>query len=202
MNVLFVSHSKTVLNESKNLTVLLREWGEGDRGAENELFALVEPDLRRIARAQLRRETRPSLQSIDLVNEVYLRIAKTRRQDWRDRHHFFALMARMMRRYLIDRARARPKAIFTPVDGLADVLSGDGNDLALLLTIDRLLTELEKVNPEWCTVVELKFFLGLTDKEGSEVLKVPERTFQRRWETANDWLKQRFVDEGAAKKSG
>jgi RNA polymerase sigma factor (TIGR02999 family) len=188
--------------DTNNLTVLLRQWAQGDRSVEDEVFEIVEPELRRIARRLLRREPGQSMESVDLVNEVYMRILKARNQDWRDRGHFYALMARMMRRYLIDRARARPKVIIHALEDVANWLPGQGNDLGLVLTIDRLLTDLEKESPELCQVVELKFFLGLGDREAAQALRVSERTFQRRWLDAKVWLAKRLGVSNAAKHSG
>jgi RNA polymerase sigma factor (TIGR02999 family) len=186
-----------------NLTVLLRQWAAGDRQVENELFEIVALDLRRIARALLRRETPgQSMQSMELVNEAYMRIVNARNQDWRDRRHFFALTARMMRRFLIDKFRARPKARVLPLDDLEMILPGHRNDPDLAITIDRLLNELEKENPELCVAVEMKFFLGLTDSEAAEILDVSERTFQRRWLDARIWLLERLGVARAAKQSG
>lgn len=189
-------------DDEQNLTVLLRQWGAGDRNVENELFEVVAPDLRRIARALLRRETERSLQSMDLVNEVYVRISKARGQDWRDRGHFYALMARMMRRYLIDRARARPRAKAEPIGGFEGVLPGKGNDLQLMLTIDQLLDGLEKEAPETCKIVEMKFFLGLTNPETAQVLAISERTVERRWLDAKVWLAKRLSISHAATNAG
>ena len=187
-------------DKTSNLTVLLQRWAEGDRAVENEFFDVVVPDLRKIARALLRREPGRSLQSMDLVNEVYLRIAKNPKQEWRDRGHFYALMARMMRRYLIDRARARPKAKFEPIDVVEHWLSAERNDLTLILTIDQQLTELEKEDPELVTVVELKFFLGLTDGEAAKILGIAERTVQRRWLDAKVRLAKGLSVSHAAKR--
>lgn len=189
-------------DEPQSLTVLLRQWGAGDRNVENELFEVVAPDLRRIARALLRRETERSLQSMDLVNEVYVRISKARGQDWRDRGHFYALMARMMRRYLIDRARARPRVKTDSIGGFEGVLAGKGNDLQLMLTIDQLLDGLEKEAPETCKIVEMKFFLGLTNPETAEVLAISERTVERRWLDAKVWLAKRLSISHAATNAG
>lgn len=185
-----------------HLTLLLRQWGAGDRNVENELFEIVAPDLRRIARALLRREAGQSLQSMDLVNEVYMRILKARNQDWRDRGHFYALIARMMRNYLIDRARTRPKVKIDSIDGIAKWLPGRGNDLHLILTIDQLLNELEKEDPELCKVVEIRFFLGLNNLEAAEVLEIAERTVDRRWKDAKEWLAKRLSVTHAATNAG
>jgi RNA polymerase sigma factor (TIGR02999 family) len=182
-----------------DITQLLQKWCAGDRRAESELFRLVMPHLRQMARHYLSREKPDQLlQASMLVNEVYLKLIGAREQDWQNRRHFFALAARAMRRYLIDVARGRPKGEFIPFDEGAEILPLASNRLELGLAVDGLLEELEKVNPELCSIVELKFFLGLTDEEGAEALGIPLRTFQRRFSDARRWLFERLHDDHAS----
>jgi DNA-directed RNA polymerase specialized sigma24 family protein len=96
-----------------------------------------------------------------------------------------------MRRYLIDYARGRPDAKFVALDGLENLLPSDKGKLELALEIDRLLEDMSTVQPEWCTVVELKFFLGLTDDEAAEAMGLRLRTMQRMWRDARQWLFER-----------
>src|SRR5437763_52968 len=139
-------------SESPDITRLLHEWGAGSREAENELFAMVMPDLRRLARYFMRRErTGHSLQATDLVSQIYARLVSARNQDWRNRRHFFAIAARAMRRYLIDHARGRPNVRFTPLD-INDLLPGASPRLDLAITIDNLLERMAAIQPEWCQI--------------------------------------------------
>ena len=172
-----------------DVTELLHRWRTGDRNAENELFDLVMPDLRRLAHYVMKRE-RPghSLQATELVDQIYFRLVAAKDRDWRNRRHFFAIASRAMRRHLIDIARKRKHAEFVPVDGLEDLLPAGSAKVATAIVVDELLERLEKIQPEWCTVVEAKYFLGLTDDEASEALGMSQRSLQRMWRDARHWL--------------
>ena len=168
--------------------------------AENELFELVLPDLKRLARYFMKRE-RPGhlLQPTALVNTIYFRLVAAKDRDWRNRSHFFAIAARAMRRHLIDIARGEPDVQFVPVSGMADMLHADSSKLDLVITIDRLLNELAAIQPDWCIVAEMKCFLGLTDEEAAEALGIPSlRTTQRMWLEARKWLFERTQSASAA----
>ncbi|HEY7392777.1 MAG TPA: ECF-type sigma factor [Bryobacteraceae bacterium] len=178
--------------EAGDITRLLREWRSGSRDAENQLFDLVMPNLRRLAHYLMRAERKDiSLQPTELVNQVYLRLVNAKNRDWQNRQHFFAIAARAMRRYLIDHARGRPKADFIALEGIEDLLPAGSPKAELALTVDQLLDELAKVEPEWCQVVEVKYFLGLTDEEAAEALGMKLRTMQRMWRDARRWLFER-----------
>jgi RNA polymerase sigma factor (TIGR02999 family) len=188
--------------ESPDITILLREWGAGSRDAENKLFTLIMPDLRRLARYLMKGERDGhSLQATELVNQVYVRLVAARSQDWQNRKHFFAIAARVMRRHLIDHARARPGVKFTAL-GSDDLLPAMTPRLDLAVTIDNLLNELGALEPEWCRIVEVKYFLGLTDEEAAEALGVSLRTLQRSWRDARQWLFQRLESGNAAQAAG
>jgi RNA polymerase sigma factor (TIGR02999 family) len=172
-----------------DFTVLLQKWREGDRQAENELFALVLPHLRRLARYIMRGERKDlNLQPTELVNQIYFRLVAAKDRDWKNRQHFFALAAKAMRQYLIDVARRRPDGEFVPIDGMKEFLPAESQQLVLAMHIDRLLDKLAEKEPEWCRVVEMKYFLGLTDEEAAEVLGLKLRTMQRMWFDARQWL--------------
>jgi RNA polymerase sigma factor (TIGR02999 family) len=179
-------------SENPEITRLLHEWGAGSREAENELFAMVMPDLRRLARYFMRGERKGhSFQATDLVNQIYVRLVSARNQDWQNRRHFFAMAARAMRRYLIDHARGRPSVRFTPLD-VNDLFTGASPRLDLAITIDNLLERMAAIQPEWCQIVELKYFLGLTDEEAADALGIKLRTLQRGWRDARQWLFERL----------
>jgi RNA polymerase sigma-70 factor (ECF subfamily) len=172
-----------------DITVLLNRWSEGSREAENELFALVLPNLRGLARHFMRKE-RPdhSLQATELVNTIYFRMVAAKKRDWQNRKHFFAIAARAMRRYLIDHARGRPPAGLLPLDEFERFLPAHPGKLDLAITVDRLLDELAKSQPDWCMLVEMKYFLGLTDDEAAEAMNLKVRTMQRMWCDSRQWL--------------
>lgn len=175
------------------ITQLLQHWRAGDPRAESALFEQLMPDLRKIAGCCFRAE-RPghTLQPTALVNEAFVRLARAKNIDWRDRGHFFALAARIMRRYLIDHARARPSVQFLPMEGFPERVLGNHTPLELAITVDTLLNELDKESPQRRAVVELKFFLGMTDEEAADALNLSLHTLQREWYRARQWLFQRI----------
>ncbi len=172
-----------------NITSLLQEWRSGSRTAENALFELALPDLRRLAHYLMKRERKGhTLQATELVNQIYLRLVAAKDRDWQNRKHFYAIAARAMRHYLIDHARARPDAEFVALEGIEKLFPAERRSVDLALSVDRLLDQLAESQPDWCTLVEFKFFLGLTDEEAAEMLGVKLRTMQRMWRDARQWL--------------
>lgn len=174
------------------ITQLLQAWREGDEGALEQLAPLVQRELHRLARTYLRREHahRP-LETTELVNEVYLRLIGSQQVGWRDRVHFFAVSARMMRRILADFARSRycqkrggGAVAVTCDEGLAVSKEPDTD----IVAIDDALQELAGLDPRKAQVVELRFFGGLSVEETAEVLKISPRTVMRDWEFAKSWL--------------
>jgi RNA polymerase sigma factor (TIGR02999 family) len=176
-----------------DVTQLLQAWSSGDRTVEERLFSLVLPDLHRLARHIMSGE-RPdhSLQATALMNEAYFRLVGARTRDWESRKHFFAVAARAMRHLLIDHARARPSGAKVSIEGLEDLLRGRDAQLETGVEISALLDEMEKKHPDWCAVVELKFFAGFTDEETAEALNLPLRTMQRQFGDARRWLYERL----------
>jgi RNA polymerase sigma factor (TIGR02999 family) len=172
-----------------DITSLLHEWRQGNPGAENQLFDLVVPDLRRLAHYLMQRERKGhSLQPTELVDQIYFRLVAAKNQDWQNRRHFFAIAARAMRRYLIDHARGRPDAEFVAINGMENLLPAESPQVDVAIMVDRLLNELAHTKPEWCDLVEVKYFLGLTDEEAAEVLGMKLRSMQRMWRDARRWL--------------
>src|SRR5262249_21715610 len=160
-----------------DITQLLHRWREGSREAENELFVLVLPKLRRLAHFLIKGERKGhSLQPTELVDQVYFRLVAAKDRDWESRRHFFAIAGRAMRRHLIDHARAHPNVEFVSLERIRGVLSVSNVKVDLALTVDRLLDRIEATRPEWCMIVELKFFLGLTDEEAADALGLNIRT--------------------------
>lgn len=177
------------------VTLLLQQWKSGNKSAESKLFELLMPELRRIAGRCFQKERRShTLQPTALVNEAFLKLAATKNIDWQDRGHFLALSARVMRRYLIDHWRGRQNFNFIGMENLPErVIAKYPQALELATALDSLLEEMESVSHEWRAVVELKFFLGLTDEAAAEALNLPLRTLQRDWHRARKWLFQRLM---------
>jgi RNA polymerase sigma factor (TIGR02999 family) len=185
-----------------DITLLLNQWRAGSREAENELFELVLPNLRRFAHYLMHRERKDhSMQATELVDEIYFRMVAAKERDWQSRKHFFAIAARAMRRYLIDHARGRPSGEFVALEGFENMLSADSGKIDLAITVDRLLDELAGTKPEWSMLVEMKFFLGLTDEEAAEAMGLKLRTMQRTWTDARRWL-YTHMEPGHAQSAG
>ena len=177
-----------------DVTRLLAAWRSGADGAEDDLFAIVYDELRRIARHHLARERiGHTLGTTALVHEAYLRLVDQTRAEWADRTQFFAIASRVMRRVLIDHARRhgaakRGGARVQVSLGAADGQTVADDRAAMLLAIDEALTRLHARDERLGRVVECRFFGGLTDAETSAVLGVTERTIQRDWVKAKEWL--------------
>ena len=176
----------------QEITRLLADWGRGDRAALDELLPLVQAELRRIASRQMSRERQGhTLQPTALVNEAYLKLAGREGFEWRDRAHFFAVCAQVMRHILIDYARthARDKrgggAVHVPVDEAAVSAAGQA---AELVALDEALRALEEVDPQKGRIIELRYFGGLSVEEVAEILKISPATVGREWRRAKAWL--------------
>jgi RNA polymerase sigma factor (TIGR02999 family) len=185
-----------MVGEAGDVTILLREWRTGDRKAESTLFRLLMPDLRKIAGHCFRGE-RPdhTLQPTALVNEAFLGLSRLKKIEWADRRHFLALAARVMRRYLIDHARSERSVKFLPMEDLPEAALGSRTPLELAVAVGTLLEQLETESPQRCAVVELKYFLGLTDCEAADTLGLKLHTLQREWHRARVWLFKRLSAE-------
>ncbi len=175
-----------------DVTGLLIDWSNGDRGALERLTPRVYDELRRLAGGYLRRE-RPdhTLQATALVNEAFLRMVDQSRVEWRSRAHFTALAAQMMRRILIDHARSHAGAkrgggsVRVSLDQVPEVGAGASPEV---LAVDEALTALAREHPGLVGVVELRYFGGLTSEEIAEVLGISVPTVTRRWRLARAWL--------------
>lgn len=178
----------------RDVTQWLQAWSEGDQRALEQLTPLVYKELHRLAHRYMARE-RPGhpLQTTALVNEVYLRLVDVSEVSWHDRAHFFAVCAQMMRRTLIDFARARQyqkrsaKAIRVSLDNPLGVASQPAVEL---VAVDDALNALANLDPRKSQVVELRFFGGLSVEETAEVLKVSRETVLRDWKFARAWLRR------------
>ena len=176
-----------------DVTRLLARWSGGDADALQELIPLVYAELRRIATRQLRRERQGhTLEPTALVNEVFLRLVDQRQPTWENRAQFFAIAAQLMRRVLVDYARARAAAKrggSMPHLSIDDVAEPAGpSAFADVLDIDAALTRLTKLDPDQGQVVELRFFGGLSVEETAHVLHRSTRTIKREWRLAKAWL--------------
>ena len=175
------------------MTRLLLAWRAGDETALAQLTPLVHKELQRIARGCMRGERpRDSFQATALVHEAYLRLVETQHVNWQNRAHFLAIAARLMRRILVDLARARQyqkrgggavRVSFTDVLAVRDK-SQD------LVALDEALSALARLDERRSRVVELRFFGGLTVEETAAVLRVSPETVMRDWKLARTWLRR------------
>ena len=174
------------------VTVLLHAWSDGDDAALGQLVPLVEAELRRLARIHMARERRGhTLQTTALVNEAFVRLVDAKGLRWQDRSQFLGVSSRLMRRVLVDHARARrcrKRGASAQRVTLADVLLITPGPSVDLLDLDRALEALAALAPRKARVVDLRFFGGLSVEETADVLHVSNDTIKRDWRFAKMWL--------------
>lgn len=181
-------------SESHDVTRLLRDWGNGDQSAADQLMPLVYDELRRLAHRYIRRE-KPghTLQTSALVNEAYVRLVDQSNIQWESRSHFFGIAACLMRRILVDQARRRNFA--KRGGGTIRVSLNEGTAIAQeqsasVIALDDALKTLEQMDPRKSRIVELRFFGGMSIEETAEALKVSPGTVMREWTFARAWLRK------------
>jgi RNA polymerase sigma factor (TIGR02999 family) len=181
----------------QGITQLLERWSQGDEEALDQLMPLVYDELHRLAGAYLRRERGDhTLQPTALVNEAYLKLVRQRNIRWQNRAQFFGVAAQLMRRILVDHARAN----------YADKRGGDRVNVSLknigsfgtqpaadVLALHDVLNRLAEIDPDQSRIVELRFFGGLTIEETAEVMQVSHSTVEREWKIAKAWLKRELT---------
>jgi RNA polymerase sigma factor (TIGR02999 family) len=177
---------------SGEITMLLHRWSDGDPAAGEQLTPIVYSELRRIAKSRLRRENQDRcLESSELVHEAYLRLVEQNRARWKDRAHFFAMCAQIMRRILVDRARTRLRAkrgggaTLMELNEAIIPSASKGYDI---IALDDALTALSQMDPQHSRVVELRFFAGLSVDETAEAMHLSVATVNRYWVAARAWL--------------
>jgi RNA polymerase sigma factor (TIGR02999 family) len=184
-------------SDDKEISLLLRAWGSGDQAALDRLTPLVYTELHRMASRHMRKERENTLQTTALVNEAYLRLVDAKGLACQDRTHFFALSAQIMRRILVDAARARVSAKrggdARPLDhseavNLDEIAGSSSHKSAEVLALDQALDDLARVDGRKARVVELRFFGGLSVEETAEVLDISPQSVIRDWKLARAWL--------------
>ncbi len=185
---------------AEEISVLLHAWCEGDRAALDKLMPLVYDELRRLAHNYMRKEHgNQTLQTTALVNEAFMRLVKAQQIELKDRNHFFAISANLMRRILIDLARSRGyqkrggDAKRIPLESDLPVAAGLDPDL---IELDDALNALAEFDLRKARIVELRFFGGLSVRETAEVLEISTNTVDRDWELARTWLYCRLKNRG------
>ena len=182
---------------SDGITQLLKRWSNGEEIARDELMSVVYDDLHSLAVTYLRRERREhTLQPTALVNELFLKFSEQHSMCWKNRAQFFGVAAQLMRRILVDYARAH---YATKRGGdrfcvsLRNIAAFGAEPDADLLALHDVLNQLEEVDPVQARVVELKFFGGLTIKETAEVMGISHATVEREWKMAKAYIKRELT---------
>lgn len=190
---------------STSVGVLLRAWGQGDLEARDELLPLVYRELRQRAAGYLRKERRDhTLEPTALVHEAYLRLIGQNRVAWKNRAHFLGVAAQMMRRILVDHARAHraakrpPPALKVELD---DRIGASRSRAPDLLELDDALSELTCLDARMGRIMELRYFGGLSEQEVAKVMSLSRSTVTREWQTARTWLYRRLTTGSSRNRS-
>jgi RNA polymerase sigma-70 factor (ECF subfamily) len=184
------------------VTQLLENWSKGDLQAREEVFPLVYNELRRLAASYLRRERKDhTLQATALVHEAYLRLVDHEHADWQNRQHFFGAAAQLMRRILVDHARAHlaaKRGSGSVKVELTEAIAMSQDQPAEMLALDESLTRLAAVDAQQGKIVELRVFAGLSVEETAELLSISPATVKRDWAMAKAWLLRQIRKEARA----
>lgn len=182
-----------------DVTKLIRKAREGSHEAADELYEAIGQELRRVAEAQMRHERAShTLQATALMNEAYIRLAGSAMLDFADRNHFLRTMAQVMRRLLVDHARARDRLkrggkhgrdVNTVID---EIVAGSTVDL---VSLDEAMEQLARLSPRQAELVELRFFGGLTAQEAADLLGISKRTADLDWKMARAFLAGKLTNE-------
>src|SRR5262245_2929748 len=185
------------LEESGSVTNLLARFQRGDPTVEAKLLILVRAELHRLAVSYMRRERSDhTLQPTALIHEAYIRLVSQTPKLWKNRSHFLAVAALLMRTILVDHARARlagkrgRRAVHVNIDdsGVSGLLIRDPEQAEDLITLHEALNKLETIDPRQSRILHLRFFGGLSVKEAAKVLEISERTANRLEAAARNWM--------------
>ncbi len=182
---------------SEQVSRLLAGWADGDPAALDRAIPFVYGELRRIAHRYMRRERRGhTLQTSALINEAYLRLIGQREVRWQNRAHFFAVASKLMRRILVDHARAKgyaKRGAHAQQVSLDEGMAVCGRRAADVVALDDALKDLEAMDPRKSRIVEMRFFGGLSLEETSGVLGISVPTVEREWRAARAWLHRAMI---------
>ncbi|MEM8488599.1 MAG: sigma-70 family RNA polymerase sigma factor [Bacteroidota bacterium] len=180
------------MKNTSNVTEVLIAARKGEDDAQNQLWAIVYDELRKIAHLQLRSESnRRMLSTTALVHEAYLRLVDEKSIEWKNRAHFFGIASRVMRRVIVDNARkqcAQKRGGGQLAESFDEARFVPENRIQEVLDLDEALNALEHINARWSKVVECKYFGGLKEAEIADILDVSIRTVERDWVKARAWL--------------
>jgi RNA polymerase sigma-70 factor, ECF subfamily len=175
-----------------DLAAMLKGLSQGDQEASGQLLSLLYSELHELAERMMARQPKgQTLQATALVSEAYLRLAKTRGRTWEGRAHLMSVASQAMRCVLIDHARKRNLRHLAPSDtpSALDLILVTYQDKVIdLLALDEALRKLAEFDPKMARAVELRFFAGLTMEEVADILEMPKRSLERKWEATRAWL--------------
>ena len=174
------------------VTQLLQDWSNGDEAALPRLVTLVEAELHRLAEGYMRREPADhTLQPTALINEAWMRLIDWKPAQWRNRAHFFGVVAQVMRRVLVDHARRRRALKYggqALMVSLTSAVNATDEQTADVIALNDALETLASFDERKSRIVELRFFGGLTEEDTAEAMNISLRTLQREWSMARAWL--------------
>jgi len=186
-------------SKDADITALLSRWADGDRRASDELTRAVYPLVRSIAQAQLNRSgATPTLRATELAHEALIRLSEQTRVEWRNRSHYLAIVATVIRRVLIDHVRRRDAEKrgamfrFLSIDDITDQAGSQAIPDEDWVLIDRALDDLAAIDQRQARLVELRFFMGMTIEEAAAALDCSVPTMTRSWRFARAWLASRL----------
>ena len=187
------------MNTEQDITRLLENWDGNDPESRARALEMIYPQLKKIASRSLAQQGRATLQTTELVNEAYIRLAGQRRANWQNRGHFFSIVARLIRRVVVDHVRRKLSEKRGSGQAPVDI------DLVSIpvpanypdwLDLDRAMQALEKINETAANVVDLRYIAGLNIDETAEVLGIGTATVGRHWRFARSWLQTQLDDSG------
>jgi RNA polymerase sigma factor (TIGR02999 family) len=185
--------------EASPVTRLLQRWQGGDRDALDAITPLVYQELRRIASSYIRRErSGHTLQPTELLHEAFLRLINQQDQTWKNRAHFYGVAAHLMRNILVDHARSKAsgkRGGGVEKVALNEAVAAAASRPTLLLALDDALSELEKLDPRKCRIIELRFFGGMSTEETAEATGISVATVGREQRMAEAWLQRQMLME-------
>lgn len=184
------------------ITKLLRRLETGDQGAMHEVIPLVYEELKKLARAHLRREAAVPFETTALVHEAFLKLARGRHPSYENRAHFYGIASRLMRQVLVETARSRTTAKRDRARelALAEVPERIAQADRSLLAIDAALQQLEKTDPQQGQLIQMRYFGGMTAEESSMALSIPMQVVRRQLRLAEAWLRKELI--GGADSTG
>ena len=186
------------MTETAEITIWLKAWAGGERAALDRLMPVLYAEMHRLARRHMKHEQAGnSLQATVLINEAYLKLVNVGEVDWKDRAHFFAVSAQVMRRILVDAARTRSaakrggqarKIAHSSAVNFDEIADGSSRRAEEVIAVDNALAALAQLDARKAQVIEMRFFGGLSVEETAEVLGVSPQTVMRDWKLARAWL--------------